>query len=505
MNKERKDNQRAVGSWPTPWRESEATQDAPLEDRLLCQTMQTLAKDIPQAPPGAAFRILDNLNGRPVKRFSIIRPVVVGLATSFLALIVVLVGFHLATQKISFPSDLKQLQIIRGTAQTDQLEFNHESSPYSIKQDESLSLSERALAVADIGERGRILLHEQVSLSVPLAKQNTDLIHLYLHSGEIVVNYPSEQSKKIVVSTSHGEVRVTGTIFGVRVDQKGSQVSVWQGSVEVKFDGHQEKVSTGQKRSSQDGFSKLETHRKLESEERILLGLAPRQNLAPQPKADQAVATLSAKPVSQKKKKIPDVQPAPPEPDVVKQEKNYRLLDQEQRLLALAKTEGETAANALFSLGALRYDLLKKPLLAQEAWQEYLDRFPQGAFRGEIHLALFEHFRHQKDFILAVEHGQKALEAVSDVLRTTKLRLALGEVLHLKLNQPDKALIYYQSIADKSGIEADHANYLMIDCYQRLNKPEQVRAALKNYLERFPRGIYRNQVEAAMSRSSHKK
>ncbi len=527
MSKERTPIQSNEERWPQPWSDDPALDSTP-QDRALRQTAGALAEQVPQAPLGVSQRILDRITAPAARRTSLLRPVFAGLFAGAVAVVAGVIVTGIFDRASPPNTGFRRLTFLQGTGDG----VSQDGTPPG-----------EALAVADIGAGGRILFHREASLSMDPEEQAAGRLNLQLNAGEVVVNRPPVRQQEIIIQTPHAEVQVKGTVYAVRVEPSKTDVSVWHGSVVVNAGDHRRVVRAGEQSSSIDRFASVTRHRELAAGERKLLGLAPVPRTEPDPvpvpnpvAPALAVRRATAEPVideadddghqapnpetettapmtGERPRAKSPAERLPRSPAIPPQETDREvdrspeddgspalLAEQEQRLKLLSEDDGETGANALFALGALRYDLLDKPRSAQRAWEAYLKRFPDGAMVGEVQLALFEHFRTQGDDSRAVSHGEKALLVLGDSRRAAELRLAMGRVFHLRLKEPREAIPHYRVVSRRTDRIGDQTSYLLIDCYQQLGTPEKVRDAIRDYLKRFPKGTHRAQVEAAMKK-----
>ncbi len=490
---------RAPDLWPTPWRDMPA--DESDAEKALLHKMARVAAETPVEPsPGAEERVRKGIGTRKTGVRWL--PVAVGATLSVvLALVVVLYSMTSTTRGIP-RTLLRNITVVRGRATLADARLKAGALPRTMAVGEKLRSSGDTLVAADIAGAGRMIVHSSSLVSLPDERQTSDTLSLFVHRGEVVLHAQPGSDRKIIVTTGDASVLVTGTVFAVSVEGDHTQVSVWRGSVVVSHGSTRKRVEAGQRFSTADRMAALQSVRDLDAEERRLLGIVETGvdkqivEAGPEPAGlaepgEDADEPAGAAP---KARETPRVRPPARE-----RTKPRSLSEQERRLMALARGTGAGAANALFSLGALRYDILGDADGAVSAWEEYLKRFPGGSFTGEAHLALFDALRAGKRSAEAVEHGRAALERIKDTVRKRELVLGLAEILHLQLGKFENALDLYRQVVGGSDPVADRAGYLIVDCHLKMKSLDKARKALEEYLRRFPSGRYRGQAECALN------
>jgi len=106
---------------------------------------------------------------------------------------------------------------------------------------------------ASLADAGRLVLR---GVGQVVAEENTSSgIVLRLEQGTLLVSFDHDSGRSLAVRTKDALVRVTGTVFAVRVGDGPTQVSVSRGSVEVEASGLPISVTAG--KSWQVGAKRL--------------------------------------------------------------------------------------------------------------------------------------------------------------------------------------------------------------------------------------------------------
>lgn len=380
-----------------------------------------------------------------------------------------------------------------------------------------LRTAANGIATVDIGAVGVLLLQRETHVATrPLAG---DVVRVRVVQGEIVARLQHSSPLGLVVEAGDLEVKVTGTVFGVRSGSEGTLVRVWRGAVEVRDAGRLVRVAEGQ-RYLKGELGPLVASDRLEPRVASLIGWEGGPAPAP---VDEAKGT----PVPAPTPAVVTVAPTPdipaavsaaaePVPVVVRQGSISRRApvaavadvsepespaSRERRLTELARGGSPEAATALFALAALRYDVTGDRAGAIRAWSEYVARFPEGPLVGDARAQLFEALLAEGSVDAAVVQGREAWTRASGAERG-RLALRLAETLHRRQSRPDVAIPMYEQLVADGGPEADRAAYLVIDALQRAGRTADAHAALDRYLAIFPTGAYVRDVAAERQRWS---
>jgi hypothetical protein len=588
--------------WPIRWKKPPPT-DATSDQQLMHRFLSATGKVEDGLPPVSVdeqwIRFSERQNGqRKFAQFT-------RLAIPALAGGVAILLFFIFTPDQTILNEHKLLDTNKHLAESIQLSAEGHNVVFTLVPGKTFELTAGTVAVSGVGDSARVLLQREARLE--MLPGETDSVQLKLLDGEILVHVDPEASQTFIVISGGLRVRVTGTVFGVRVENDHTLVSVWCGSVEVTGDSSRTIIRKGERvvtRTRDGNIIRRELARTLSSEESSCLGLKevgkeaqqavltptpepagilphpPHHDSMPSPGGQlEAVALVPLDDVTgtvigssleeaheeelshadgpsrggaqvelaaihtrkTATRKIPSShrrqdrsapatpktavqQPAskgpPPEkPSESADSKSdsgtsgagstetgtVSLSQREVHYQELSNGSDESAANALFSLGALRYDKLEDPHGAIAAWRKYLDRFLRGPLVGDVQASLFQALLAQEKALDAVEHGESALTSIRSGTRHRKLRLDVAEVFLLTLNDAERAhghLIQLIETTDKTG---ERATYLLASAYAAMGDFDAARAMLETYLERYPNGHYRKQATQSLDSDSTQK
>ncbi len=139
----------------------------------------------------------------------------------------------------------------------------------------------------------------------------------------------------------------------------------------------------------------------------------------------------------------------------------------------------------------------KDALGAAREFRAYPARFPQGPLRQEARLGLIE-------ALLAAEAWAAAAVEVDQVLAEQPLHTQREQLVLARANarrrqgQCAAALPDYEALAGTRGAIGDDALYLRAYCELQAGKAAGVLPLLRRYLEQFPAGRHRREVEGAV-------
>jgi len=571
--------------WPVRWKDAEI-RDASAEDQALHRIVSAAGRAGDLLPPTSVAEQWGRFDERRSRRAKIafaVRIAIPAVATAASLL------FILFWSPVPPPSDHgattrnEEAPTIddKKTEDTDRVVL-------ALVPGKSIELSAGIVATAALGDSVRVLMQDEAHVEVLEADE--DKVRLKLTDGELLAQLRPGEGRKFVVEAGRLQVRVTGTVLGVRVTGEESEVSVWRGSVEVDHNGTRTAVSAGDRsvfRTDDGRLLRRVRPRELSCEEAAWLGPEERPSeevVAVTSVASPNVASPQVDPQPERAIEEPEPEPSPPEeldgaddevdshtvaagphhgaqaesgvpareravrrktpkshpksarsptgkprgkeekattqvaqPPIKresraedesthgatgttgKSEPRMALTQREEQFASLGRGGDENAESALFSLGALRYDRLNDRQGAISAWEECLQRFPQGVLKGEVHAALFDALVVDLRPAEAVQHGEAALEEIRIESRRRKLRLNLAEVLLLHLDEAARARAHLEPLTDGTDIISERATFLLAGSLERLGDIQAARATVKAYLARFPDGSYRKEAQDALS------
>jgi hypothetical protein len=159
----------------------------------------------------------------------------------------------------------------------------------------------------------------------------------------------------------------------------------------------------------------------------------------------------------------------------------------------LAKGDSGWAEPSLYEVGRLDLRALKNPHAALEALEAYRARWPNGSLAHEVALSSIE-------VQLRLGAGTAALQAMDDFLSRFPSSERRAEVLFLRATvRRDRgdcagAAADYLSLTD-DAVHADDALYFAAVCEQQLGEEASARRHLSEYLQQFPAGAHRDEVQ----------
>lgn len=380
------------------------------------------------------------------------------------------------------------------------------------------------IATVELDTVGVLLLRSDTQVSARPIRGR--VAHVQLERGEVVARLQHESPLGLVVDAGAVEVRVTGTVFGVRSRPGGTLVRVWRGSVVVREDGRAFKVRAGERYEHGEVTGQGASDR-LERRAATLIGWLDGVDDEGVTEAPPIGAQRAAEVVAPGPDPVP-VGPVsrPPEPQPVRvalaeprspaplpAPSRHREVaravepsaetprERELRLQALSRGDAPEAATALYALAALRFDVMGDRRGAVQAWSDYVARFPEGPLAADALRQLFEALLAAGDAEAALALGRRAVAQASSPERE-RVALRLAETLHRRLARPEEAVVVYRQLVEDGGAspEADRAAYLLIDALQRAGRTADAHDALDAYLQRFPAGVYVREVQAERRR-----
>ncbi len=175
-----------------------------------------------------------------------------------------------------------------------------------------------------------------------------------------------------------------------------------------------------------------------------------------------------------------------------------------RRALSLRGTDPAAAAKLFRTMANERthaevalYELarLQEPAAAVRTLEEARARFPGGALKAEVGISLVE-------ALLATAQHARALEVLDGIdapERRDELEALRGELLRAEGRWAEAAAVL-QPLARGASPFAERALVLLAEVESRRGRIEQARAALREYLARFPNGAHAAAARASLGK-----
>lgn len=170
-----------------------------------------------------------------------------------------------------------------------------------------------------------------------------------------------------------------------------------------------------------------------------------------------------------------------------------------RKLDAIARGTGPHAELALYEAGRVRVRFLEDPAGARRDFVEYRARYPNGALRLEADLSIVETLVAQKRAPEAIAEADAFLKRHARSERAAEVRWIRAHLLRDSGKWQD-ARADYLALADSDPAGAAEALFQAAVCDQELGDAAQARVRLESWLERFPDGRRRAEVERALGR-----
>jgi len=167
--------------------------------------------------------------------------------------------------------------------------------------------------------------------------------------------------------------------------------------------------------------------------------------------------------------------------------------------LQLSRTSGLRAENALYKLGLVRLHLEDDVQGALDAWGEFRRRFPQGQLATEVDISVLAALERTGRSAELLREGEAFLRARSGSERAGEVHALLGSLLH-RNGDCARALPHLTESAEWALplARADEISYRRAMCLKALGS-RKARAALNEYLARFPSGRFRAAAKRALA------
>jgi outer membrane protein assembly factor BamD (BamD/ComL family) len=190
--------------------------------------------------------------------------------------------------------------------------------------------------------------------------------------------------------------------------------------------------------------------------------------------------------------------PAPPSPydQALALEAKGDFAAAAEQLSRAADLEPARGELALYSLGRLAQRQLHDPTRALTAFHLCHQRFPQGALAPEVDLSILELnvAAHHPDAALAA--SDRFLADHPDSERSDEVHLLRGGLLRDR-GDCHRALADYQAV--RGPALAEDALFSTAYCQEKLGDKPAARRTMSTYLERYPHGRHRAEVEKALA------
>ncbi len=152
--------------------------------------------------------------------------------------------------------------------------------------------------------------------------------------------------------------------------------------------------------------------------------------------------------------------------------------------VAAAKGHGLSAEMALYEVARLRRDVLKDPLGALSALDEYEARFQSGTLAPEVRVARVQLLSRLGRSDEALEASEVLLATTAGHSRAAELRLLRGNLLRDHKNDCAAAITEYRVAAADSGARGEQALFATAGGLERLGRAADAAEAYRQYLQR---------------------
>lgn len=277
----------------------------------------------------------------------------------------------------------------------------------------------------------RLLLAPHTTITVLPVAENELMLRLKKGRLLAAVN-PRRTGPRFVVSTSKGQVTVTGTVFEVTVTPDHHRVAVLKGSVTVRHQG-------GKRESVEKGYM-------------TTIGVGPAVPFSRG--AENSLRQKTQRLASRSGVHTVDLRHRPP-------------------LTVDLNPPGNTQARR--GAGTVRNGIKKSAPSLQMLLEEV--RYHRGMRAWEE----------------TVETYQRIVALYPESRTATEANVALGDIFVKKINRPKDALVHYNRyLAQKEGILMEEALMGKAAALSKLRRPEAERAVLKTLLEDYPTSLHRD-------------
>jgi ferric-dicitrate binding protein FerR (iron transport regulator) len=154
----------------------------------------------------------------------------------------------------------------------------------------------------------------------------------------------------------------------------------------------------------------------------------------------------------------------------------------------LAQRGGPVAENALYEMGGIYRDQLRKPRQALAAWERYRSTYPAGLLRAEADLSIVDTLSSLGDGSRALKEALAFLDRYPRSERRGEMARVAGDLHRARGNCREAALLYdLVNASNASATDADDAAFGRVACLRALRDSE-ADAALRSYLRERPKG-----------------
>ncbi|MFC1610644.1 outer membrane protein assembly factor BamD [Myxococcota bacterium] len=475
---------------PARWRDD---QDAPPQLREIGRVLESLAEP---AGPGARARVWESLKARPRRR---------ALRVAWVAATVVVLVVAATQVPRFFPPDVAEVELVVGEITMSQSADRQSMARVGqqLKSNTRLRTSEQGQAMVRLYGVGTTLLSESTEAVVTDHGEKIEL-----SKGTVVAAVkPRKKHRPFAVVAGKYQIRVIGTLFKVtRPRTDGVEVSVWEGTVEVRGPNGRETISAGGSFSShgqvvapvrQDWVDLLLSKRgRAPSDEPDTLASEPDAASASQtqPRRRRAAQRRFRKRTTRNDPTAPPTSTEeheiqPPEDDDASKYARAVATQDPRRAIALFD-ELAAAGGPRAEIAAYQAARLWRSLDLGEAarrFQQLLALHPRGVFSQEARLELIECTMKLGKMRLASEHVEIFLSSHRDSERIAEVRFLRAEILRQWKKDCKAALVDYE-IALSSSRRAEDALFFKAWCLLEGKDVNQAFSILESYLQRFPRG-----------------
>jgi hypothetical protein len=156
--------------------------------------------------------------------------------------------------------------------------------------------------------------------------------------------------------------------------------------------------------------------------------------------------------------------------------------------------------NALYEAG-LRARETHEGSRALAIWDRYRHRFPHGVFAAEVDLARLRELAAEWRSSQVLTAADEFSHSNPDPWRGGEAELIRADTLRLRLARPSEALPIYERVvrSERQAMLHERALYGLCMSLHALSREAEARERYRLYLERFPTGAHRAELDRLMS------
>jgi hypothetical protein len=163
-------------------------------------------------------------------------------------------------------------------------------------------------------------------------------------------------------------------------------------------------------------------------------------------------------------------------------------------------SNGLSLENAAYESG-LRAIEAHRGAEALAVWEDYRQRFPQGVFGAEVDLYRLRELAAEGRAVLALSAADEFAREHPADWRRPEEELIRADVLREQLHQPAQSLPIYERLiaSERQASLSERAFYGLCMSERALSRRVEAAARFRQYLQRFPDGQHRDEVERLLT------